>query len=65
MRIGTSYFPHINAARRYYAPYGFDNEGVYAKIKAGEIHIGKPDVKAGQRVYLNESEGRYFIEDVE
>jgi hypothetical protein len=45
-RIGTSYFKSISDAVRYYKPYNLDREDIMEKIRRGEIHIGKPPVRA-------------------
>lgn len=67
MIIGTPYFDNVVSARRYYAPYSGDGLAlapkayVLAKIGAGEIYIGKPPLKPGQRAELIPGEGRYRI----
>jgi len=50
MRIGTSNFLSIDHARRYYLGYGYsDIENIVAaKLKAGEISIGEPELTPGQ-----------------
>lgn len=58
-RYGTSYFITHAAAERYYG----DRETASQKLAAGEIHVGKPDVKPNARLRLDETEGRYFIEE--
>lgn len=58
-RYGTSYFISYSAAARYYG----DRETASQKLAAGEIHIGKPELKPGERLHLDRPEGRYFIED--
>ena len=62
---GTSHFESKEAAVRYYAPYHYSDtaKAVERKLEEGEIHIGPPTAKPGERVYLNHQEGRYFIED--
>jgi len=42
MTIGTSYFINLQAAYRYYAPYGDSRAAVDRKIAEGQIHIGRP-----------------------
>ena len=61
---GTPYFESRLDALEYYKPYGYENlrEAVADKLASGEIHIGKPKAKPGERVFLNVQEGRYFIE---
>lgn len=63
MIYGTSHFESYSAALKYYKPYGYDNLAINRKISEGEIHIGKPQSKPGEKVLLNHSEGRYFIEE--
>jgi len=58
-RYGTSYFVTRAAAAEYYG----SAEEASRKLAAGEIHIGKPELKPGERLRLDESEGRYFIEE--
>jgi len=60
---GTLCFVSVMAAVGYYQTYGYDADDVQHKIEAGEIHIGKPSLQPGQRLILNEQEGRYFIEE--
>lgn len=62
---GTAYFVSLPAACRYYLPYGFSPRDVDEKIKAGEIHIGQPEVKPGQKLVIVDEGTRYAIEDVE
>ncbi len=65
MITGTNHFISIAAADKYYAPYyGPDvNSFVKTKIKNGEIKIGPPKIKNGQKLLKNKDEGRYFIQD--
>jgi hypothetical protein len=60
---GTSHFTSRSAAVRYYKGYGYDDvkAAVAAKIKDGEIHIGKPPLKAGQRLTTVDGGKRYAI----
>jgi hypothetical protein len=63
MMVGVPYFPTVEDAHAYYAPLG---GGASGKIRRGEIHIGKPPLKAGQRAHLMPDQGgsrRYFVED--
>jgi hypothetical protein len=66
MVTGTCHFESIFAAIRYYADYGYDNVNmaVLRKLREGEIKIGPPKLKEGERVFLND-EGRYCIRKVE
>lgn len=63
MRIGTCHFVSLQDAVRYYARQGIDAGGVKAKLAAGEIHIGPPPLKDGQRHQILLSEMRYHIVD--
>lgn len=69
MRVGTSYFVSMRAANRYYAGYGESQSAVLHKIRDKEIHIGKPDLKPGERLIVIDNEtgkawdGRYAIEE--
>jgi len=64
-RWGTSYFVSRSAAERYYKDY----EGSLAqakiavahKIASGDIHIGRPPLKAGQKAFLLDGGKRYGI----
>lgn len=63
-RYGTKYFPSEQAAVRYYSNYESDpKQAVLTKLKEKSIFIGKPAAKPGQKVYLNQEEERYFIEE--
>jgi len=62
---GTSYFVSVDAAIRYYK----DTEGrsaahaVDRKIREGQIHIGKPTLKAGQTLLVIDGGTRYAISE--
>lgn len=64
---GTSYFVSVRAADVYYLPYGFDSSDVMHKIINGEIHVGKPELKPGERLSIIDNDtgrkwgGRYAI----
>ena len=60
MTTGTSHFESMFAAMDYYSGYGFCRADVERKVADGEINIGLPDLKPGDRVTVRE--GRYFIE---
>ena len=62
MLTGTANFETTLYAYQYYKPYGCSREDVEYKILMSEISIGKPELKSGQKVYVN-TEGRYVIED--
>ena len=67
MRVGTSHFVSVRAANLYYLNFGYDSGDVLRKIAEGEIHIGKPALKPGQRLEIIDSatgrrwDGRYAI----
>jgi len=67
MRIGTSHFVSVRAANLYYSHFGYNNSDVLRKIVDGEIHIGKPNLKPGERLEIIDSatgrrwDGRYAI----
>ena len=54
IRVGTSNFVNMTAAIAYYHDYASSYRDaralVGAKLAAGEIHIGKPATKPGERV---------------
>ncbi len=60
---GTSYFVSVAAATRYYRPYEGQHSpaAVSRKIAAGEIHIGKPALKAGETLSIIDDGTRYAI----
>ncbi len=61
---GTAHFPSTNAALRYYQTCideSYKACHIVAKIKAGEIFIGRPKVDAGFTVILHPDEERYYI----
>ena len=62
MIYGTHHFSNMAAAFSYYCSKGFTRASVMDKIESGEIRIGRPDLKNGERCILNRAEGRYFIE---
>jgi hypothetical protein len=62
MITGTNNFYDKYSAYNYYRAYGFDKTAVDGKLARGEIKTGHPEVKEGERVFLNTSEMRYFVE---
>ncbi len=70
MVYGTSYFPTLDDAHKYYGVLGFYPSDVDNKIADGEINIGKPPGYLGHnaRTILQNDQGgskRWFIaEDV-
>jgi len=62
---GTSHFVSRGAAIRYYRDYGYDDTAaaVDRKIREGEIHIGKPALKPGQRLTTVDGGKRYAISE--
>lgn len=65
MRVGTSHFVSKLKAIRYYRDYEGDGAAaaVDRKLAAGEIHIGKPELKPGQKLNIIDNGTRYEIED--
>ena len=59
---GTAHFVDWQAAVRYYAPYGYDRAAVRRKIEEGEIHLGRPPLKEGERLTIIDEGTRYAIE---
>lgn len=61
--IGTPYFTSRSAAALYYRPYHYSDtiKAVDRKIAEGEIHIGKPDLKAGETLSVIDNGMRYAI----
>ncbi len=70
MVYGTSYFPTLTDAHKYYGVLGFYPSEVDSKVESGEINIGKPPGYLGpqaQAILQNDQGGskRWFIaEDV-
>lgn len=58
---GTHHFVSLQAAIRYYKPYGNDKAEVERKVAAGEIAIGEPPAREGYRVSIIADEGRYAM----
>lgn len=63
MMTGTCHFVSIEAAERYYEPYGYDDvkATVQRKLSEGEIYIGKPAVKNGEHATVIDDGTRYAI----
>ena len=61
MTYGTSYFASLSAAVRYYKAYGEDRADVERKVAEGSIHIGRPPLKAGDKLTLIDGGTRYAI----
>lgn len=63
---GTSYFVSRRAAECFYLPYENGDqvaakEAVARKLEAGEIHVGKPELKAGEGLRLIDGGLRWAI----
>lgn len=56
---GTCYFPSLHDANLYYCDLSIKE--VSYKIEMGEIYIGKPPLKPGQKLFIQDN--RYFIEE--
>jgi hypothetical protein len=65
-RVGTAYFVSTELAAQYYRDYdGLDGyETVRNKLDDGEIHIGKPPIKSGERIVIIDNGTRYAIESM-
>lgn len=65
MKTGTAHFISRDAAIRYYREYGYDDTAaeVDRKLADGEIYIGPPELKPGQRLARIDAGTRYAIED--
>ncbi len=61
MMYGTSHFVSLPAAVRDYADYGSDRAQVEQKIAEGQIHIGPPAVKPGERLITIDAGSRYAL----
>lgn len=57
LRYGTAYFATLTAAARYYG----DKVTAQRKLEAGEIFIGPPPTKPGDRYGLDDDR-RYWVE---
>jgi hypothetical protein len=57
---GTAYFTSLSVAVRYYDRQNIGMYAVQDKVRAGEIFIGKPEIKEGERLFVDD--GRYHIE---
>lgn len=59
--VGTSYFPSLETAIRYYRDYSEDRQSVTRKLELGEIHIGQPPRKLGDKLLLIDAGTRWAI----
>jgi len=61
---GTAHFRSVHDAVEYYRPYGYEDVkyAVECKLRDGEIHIGRPSVKPGESLRIDE-DGRYWIKE--
>ena len=64
-QVGTSYFRSKAGAVAYYRDYEGSNAkaAVERKLREGQIHIGPPPLKPGQRAYLIDGGLRYAVEN--
>jgi hypothetical protein len=68
VRIGTAHFvSKVHAVRYYVGAGGYCGvkdamDAVNRKLAAGEIHIGRPDLKRGETLRLIDDDTRYAIE---
>lgn len=63
MLVGTNHFVSKYHATKYYTEQGIDVEGVEQKIREGEIKLGMPAIKPGEKIVLIDRNTRYAIED--
>ena len=56
-QTGAHYFINLKGVENLYGK----NEAKI-KLKEGSVCIGKPDLKEGQKLFIDKPEGRYFIE---
>ena len=54
---GTHHFINLKAVENYYG-----KTEAKTKLAEGAICIGKPEIKEGQKLFIDRAEGRYFIE---
>ena len=59
VRTGTSCFVSLKAIELYYGV-----EVAQIKLKEGAVSIGKPAITSKQKLVINQSEQRYFIEGI-
>lgn len=63
MIIGTSYFTSLYDAQRYYSDYTSNSvDAVARKLMNGEIHLGKPNLRTGEKLLVIDNGCRYAIE---
>ena len=55
-QIGTHHFINLKAVKSYYG-----KAEALIKLAEGGVCIGKPELKEGQKLFIDRSEGRYFI----
>lgn len=60
MRHGTHFFVTRAAVEAYF--YYLSDKEISLKLKNSEVIVGLPTIQAGEKLILNRSEGRYFIE---
>jgi hypothetical protein len=60
----TNFFHTTTAAVRCFTSFGYSREQIEDKLWSGEIRIGSPTPQAGERVVLDTTDGRYYIEGV-
>ena len=63
MMIGTCNFATFEDAVLYYKKQQIGEQQVLRKLKSGEIQIGKPRIRKGERLHIDPKEGRYIIEE--
>jgi hypothetical protein len=65
MLVGTSHFVSKAKAIQYYQPYEYPvaREAVEDMLANGEIHIGEPTLRPGQRLSVIDGGARYAVEE--
>lgn len=63
MIVGTCHFVNRCAAIKYYSDYHYDDveSTVNRKVEDGEIFIGRPLIKPGEKLVLLDDNTRYGI----
>lgn len=63
-QYGTCCFRSLADAERYYSEHIYGKGAAKRKLESGEIKLGRPPVKAGDSIHVND-EGRYVVTEGE
>lgn len=63
MLVGTSHFVTFARACQYYAVYGYSKADVRKLVNTGEIHVGAPRLKPGERIVFVDQATRYAVQE--